>query len=223
MARFTVSLLLLSASLAFAQSNPANNIQALTIANQAITAMTGGASVGDVTLTGNVISVAGSDRQSGTATLSAKGLSESRTVFNLSGNSLTEVRSKLGASPQGGWSRGASAQKALASHNAQTDAVWFFPALSSLAATRAGLEVFLVTLERLRGLLIIALLWILLMLVARESRNQKNGKAAQRHRESFCRREQTLGAMRYVFSLVSKRPSWSVPDLRLSVLWTVAI
>ena len=72
MARFAVvvlSLLLVVPHQALAQSASASDPQALTLATQAVAALTGGVPVTDVTLSANVIWVAGSDYDTGTGTL----------------------------------------------------------------------------------------------------------------------------------------------------------
>src|SRR2546430_9021993 len=56
---------------------------AVSLAQQATTALKGGASVTDVSLTANVISILGTDYETGTGTFRAKGVSESRVDLNL--------------------------------------------------------------------------------------------------------------------------------------------
>jgi len=96
--------------------------------------MTGGNTTADVTLNANVIRSAGSDQETGTATLMAKGLAESRNDLNLSGGQRTEIRNFGGASPQGEWIGTDGTVHSFVQFNCLTDAVWFFPALSSLAS-----------------------------------------------------------------------------------------
>jgi hypothetical protein len=107
-----------------------------------VAAMTGGASISDVTINGNVISIFGSDAESGTGTLQAKGTSESRIDLNLSGGTRTDVRNATGGIPAGAWSKNGSTATAYAQHNSWTDAAWFFPVLSSLSQTGAAKFVF---------------------------------------------------------------------------------
>ena len=54
--RFGVPLVLFLASAAFAQTQPQSDPQAVSLATQAMTALTNGVSVGDITLSGNAIS-----------------------------------------------------------------------------------------------------------------------------------------------------------------------
>jgi len=76
-------LLALTPILIVAQSQPASDPQALSYASRAMAALTGGNSISDITLTGNVTYSAGVDDY-GSATLMAIGTSESRTDLSLS-------------------------------------------------------------------------------------------------------------------------------------------
>jgi len=117
---------------AFAQNPPASNPQALAFAAQSIAALTAGNAISDVTLTGNVVLNAGAD--SGTATLRALGTGESRIDLVLSVGTRTEIRDAQTGAPQGKWVNPNNASGSFAPQNCQTDAVWFYPALGSLAA-----------------------------------------------------------------------------------------
>lgn len=130
MARVVVVCLLsaLLSPFAFAQSDP----QALAFAAQSIAALTGGTTVSDVTLSGSVTRTAGSDTQTGTATLYGKGQNEGRLNLSLDNGQRSEIRNYLGT-PQGEWIGPDGIASQFAQFNCMTDAVWFFPALSSLA------------------------------------------------------------------------------------------
>ena len=122
---------------AFSQIAPAqtaisNDAQAVTLAQQAITALTASATISDVTLTGNVTQIYGSDNETGTGTFSAKGIGESRIDLDLNGKKRSDVRNLTNG---GAWSENGKPSKAYAGHNCVTDAAWFFPAFSSLAQT----------------------------------------------------------------------------------------
>ena len=108
---------------------------AVLLAQKSIAALTGGTPVTDVTLNGNVISTLSSAYDSGTATLQAKGLAESRVDMNLSSGSRSDVRSAATGVPSGAWQRNGSGPVAYAQHNCWTDAAWFFPPLSALTQT----------------------------------------------------------------------------------------
>ncbi len=103
MARFVValSLSLFAASLALAQNPPASDPQALSFVAQSIVAMTQGAAIADVTITGNATWIAGSDHETGQLTLRAKGVAESRIDLYLSGGTRSEIRNDTAGFPQG--------------------------------------------------------------------------------------------------------------------------
>ena len=124
--------LLISAVWAVAQNPPSSDPFAVSLAQKSVAALTGGVPVADVTLNANVISISGSDNESGTGTLAAKGTSESRVDLSLSGGTRSDVRNLTNGSPGGAWNKNSSASTAYAQHNCWTDAAWFFPALSSL-------------------------------------------------------------------------------------------
>ena len=128
--------LLLSCSIpAAAATATASDPSAITLAQESVSALTGGLPVGDVTLNANVISILGSDNATGTGTFTAKGLSESRVDLNVSGGTRSEVRNIANSGPAGAWANNGGASTAYAGHNTLTDAAWFFPALSSLTQT----------------------------------------------------------------------------------------
>jgi len=125
-----------SALTSFASTNKQPSVsdpQALNYAAQSIAAM-GSLVVNNVTLTGSVTWMAGSDTENGTATFLASSTGESRMDLALSSGTRTEIRDASTGSPRGKWIAPNGASGKFAFHNCQTDAVWFFPVLSSLAA-----------------------------------------------------------------------------------------
>jgi hypothetical protein len=127
------TLVLVLVGLAAAQSPPASDPQALTLAAQSVAALTGGTTISDVTLTGTV-TWNGPGADDGTATLRALGTSESRIDLALTTGSRTEIRDSQTGTPLGQWTNPNNTSGDFASQNCWTDAVWFFPALGSLAA-----------------------------------------------------------------------------------------
>jgi hypothetical protein len=127
--------LLMSAVCAVGQNPQSSDAFAVSLAQKSIAALTGGRPVSDVTLNANVISIFGSDNESGTGTLAAKGTGESRIDLTLSGGTRTDVRNLTNGGPGGAWNKNGGASTAYANHNCWTDAAWFFPALSSLTQT----------------------------------------------------------------------------------------
>ncbi len=155
MARFVVgfSLCLLVAFFASAQNLPQSDPQALTLAAQSLRALTGGTAIADVTLVGNVTSIAGSDMETGTGAFLAKGTGESRVDLTLSGGKRSDIRnSSNGFFPQGAWITNGGTSTAYAQHNCWTDTGWFFPALTSLSASDPSIVLSYVGLENRSGL-----------------------------------------------------------------------
>ena len=129
-------LLLLSPTCLAAQNTSANDPAAVSLAQQSVAALTGGAAISDVSLNGSAISVLGSDAANGTGTLRAKGTNESRVDLSLSNSETrSDVRNVASGTASGAWEKDGSAPVAYAAHNCWTDAAWFFPALSSLTQT----------------------------------------------------------------------------------------
>lgn len=114
---------------------PASDPQALSLAQKSMAALTGGAAITDVTMSATVTSLLGSDNETGTGTLRAKGIIESRIDLTLPKGTHSEVRGGTNGIPTGAWSTNGNASTAMSLHNAWVDAVWFFPALSSLSQT----------------------------------------------------------------------------------------
>jgi len=127
-----IALLVCSAS---AQNQPPSDPQAVTFAAQSIAALTGGAAISDVTLTGNATWFAGSTSDSGPVTLMATAAGQSRIDIQLSGGVRSEIRDASGGVAAGGqWIDLAGIAHDFAFQNCLTDATWFFPALTSLAS-----------------------------------------------------------------------------------------
>jgi hypothetical protein len=123
----------LGSGLCLAQSPSPSDPQALALVAKSVAALSGGVPVSGVTLSANAISIAGLDYFTGTATLQAKGTTDSRVDLNVNGSTRTEIRTMSGGVPSGTWTRASAKSHPLAQHNCWTDAVWFFPALSSLS------------------------------------------------------------------------------------------
>ena len=131
--QFVVPLMLLSLSVAFAQQ-PQSDPQAVSLASQSISVLTGGNTISDATLTGTVSWTGGTTPQTGTITLLASGASESRINLALPGGTRTEIRDASTGVAEGQWIAENGASGLFGPQNCATDAVWFFPALGSLAA-----------------------------------------------------------------------------------------
>jgi hypothetical protein len=115
-------------------SSPTRDAQAVSIATQALQALTGGLTVTDSTVQATASFIAGSDQETGTATLEGHTGYESRVVLSLSGGQRSEVRNGLGAPPQGKWSGADGIWKSMPVHGCWTDPTWFSPALTIQSA-----------------------------------------------------------------------------------------
>lgn len=122
-------------SLAQASAAVSSDPRALALAQKSLVALTGGAPLTDLTLSGRVISILGSERDAGTGIFRAKTARESRVDIRLSNNTRSDVRSALNGIPIGRWVKNATPSSPYAQHNCWTDAVWFYPGLSSLTQT----------------------------------------------------------------------------------------
>src|SRR6266550_5153226 len=129
--------------LSIAQTAPPSDPQAVALVAQSVLAMTGGTPIGDGNLTGTAVWTAGSDRQTGTVTLLAKGFAESRVDLNLGGGTKSEIRNSNASPDEGNWIGPDSVVHAIAQHNCFTDSSWFFPALGSLASAATNPNVVL--------------------------------------------------------------------------------
>jgi len=100
--------------------------QALSLIASSLKAITGGVTVNDVILQANASYVAGSDQETGTATLTALGNQESLVQLGLSEGPREELRN----GPEGVWSGPDGTVHWMATHNCWIDADWFYPALT---------------------------------------------------------------------------------------------
>ncbi len=126
-------LVVLIASLAAGQNLPANSVGARAVAAQSVFAITKGNPVADVTLSGSITSLSGSDTQTGLGVFQARGLTDSRIDLNLGDYKKTEIRQSSGGYPLGAWIDKTGKAAKFAYHNSLTSSAWFFPALSCLA------------------------------------------------------------------------------------------
>ena len=93
----------------------------------ALAAQASTVTVQDVTLSGSVESIAGSDDETVPFTFKAISSGSARIDVNLAAGTLTEIRQSSTAGNSGVWSLGGGANHAMLGHNLMTDAAWFFP------------------------------------------------------------------------------------------------
>jgi hypothetical protein len=120
---FGAPLILLLASVVSAQNPPQSDPQAVALATQAMTALTNGVAVGDITLSGNAVWTFGTNTDSGTATAYGKTNADSRLDLALSAGTRRELRNSAGGCPQSTWINASGQSSPCASHNCWTDAV----------------------------------------------------------------------------------------------------
>ncbi len=156
----SVCCLLLSVSVSAQQSTSTavttSDPQAVVLVQNSLAALTSSVAVSDVTLTGTARRIAGSDDETGTATLEATAAGDSRVYLSLSGGTWTEIRNHSALplpgslppeapasdaqtpQPVGEWIGPGGVPNAMASQNIMTNAAWFFPALTleTLAASQ---------------------------------------------------------------------------------------
>lgn len=94
----------------------------------AVSALAGGTSISDVTLTATVTRTSGSDVETGSATLEALGGIESRVNLSLSNGQQTEVINQSAGAAAGQWSGTDATIHPMIQHNCWIPASWFFPA-----------------------------------------------------------------------------------------------
>lgn len=125
-----ISCLLVSVPLNAQQSAPTapRDPQSVTLLQRSLVALVGTTTVSDVTLTGTANSIAGSDNETGAATLKATAIGQSRVDLSLSNSQRSEVRDISAAPPTGSWSGPDGTFHPMAAHNLFTDPAWFFPA-----------------------------------------------------------------------------------------------
>jgi hypothetical protein len=122
--------------------------QAVALLQKSLVAMTGGIAVTDVTLTGTARRIAGSDDETGTATLKATSLGDSRIDLSFPSGERVEIRNHSAlplpgalppglptaaastAQPAGAWSDPEGGIHPIASQNVATQPAWFVPALT---------------------------------------------------------------------------------------------
>lgn len=109
-------------------STPApRDARAVLALQRSLAALTSTARVNDVTLTGAVTQIAGSDNDSGTVTLKATAIGQGRIDLNRPSGQRSEVRDISAAPPTGSWSGSDATWHHIANHNLLSDPTWFFP------------------------------------------------------------------------------------------------
>jgi hypothetical protein len=137
---------------------PTSDPQAVALVQRSLGALVGSATVSDVTLTGTARRIAGSDDETGTATLRATALGDSRIDLAFPSGNRAEVRNHSGVpmpdslppgavlvsnpplQPVGAWSGADGLLHGAANHNLMTDPTWFFPAFTLASLGSRGYQ-----------------------------------------------------------------------------------
>ena len=147
---FVCSFLAVSLVLPAASQQPTP--QALQLLQQALKALGITSPVTDITLSGTAHYVAGSDDETGTATLKALGTGASRVDLNLSSGPRSEIINISSTKPTGSWSGPDGVAHKVADHNALlADPTWFFPVFPISRGLAAGITTTYVGLETHNG------------------------------------------------------------------------
>jgi hypothetical protein len=142
-----LTLLLSTPGLSIAQQTTTTTTppSAATVLAEAAAALSASVTVSDVTLSGTVQSIAGSDDETGTVSLEAMAPGESRMDLTLSASIRSEIRTfDANGNLIGAWSGSDGIQHPISYHNMLTDSSWFFPALtvSRLVSNSAEIETY---------------------------------------------------------------------------------
>jgi hypothetical protein len=109
---------------------PTASVQPSTLLQQSLAALVGNTTLSDVTLTGTARRIAGSDDETGSATLKAAANGSSRLDLSFASGNFTEVSNLFGAIPAGSWSGPDNVSHPLAFHNLIAETAWFSPNLA---------------------------------------------------------------------------------------------
>ena len=106
------------------------NQQAIPMLQSAYAALMGHSNVSDVTLTGTVRRIVGSDDETGTATLKALASGAGRVDLSLPSGQRIEVENMAAPTPAGAWAGPDGISHAMPYHNLLAEPAWFFPAFA---------------------------------------------------------------------------------------------
>lgn len=137
-----------------AVSTPApRDAQAVSVLQRSLAALVGTATVSDVTLNANANWLAGSDNETGSATLKATAIGQGRVDLSLSNGSRSEIVDTSQAAPSGSWCGTDGIWHSTVPHNLYTDPTWFFPTfLISRALSGANYTISAVDAETQEGI-----------------------------------------------------------------------
>src|SRR6266478_9523027 len=112
------------------QQTAGTSSQASLYLQRSYSQLAGNTSIADVSLTGSIRRIAGSDDESGSATLKALSSGAARWDLSLSSGTMSEIYTSASPSPAGVWSGPDGKSHAIPSHNLLSEPAWFFPAFA---------------------------------------------------------------------------------------------
>jgi hypothetical protein len=119
----------------------ANSPQPTALLNQALAALSGSAPILDITLTGTVQSIAGSDNETGTGTMKALSSGSNRMDFSLPSGQRTDLRN-FGTNPVSGtWWGSDGTAHGMVLHNLLSEPAWFAPVIPITIALNQSSQV----------------------------------------------------------------------------------
>jgi hypothetical protein len=119
------------------QTLNAASAQGPSFVQRSLAALTGGQSVTDMTATATAHSIAGSEDETGTATLKAVATGSSRLDLTLTSGSRSEIVDSSSASRSGTWSGSDRVAHQTAFQNLLAGSFWFFPAFALVESSSA--------------------------------------------------------------------------------------
>jgi hypothetical protein len=135
---FPASFLLLAPLFLAAQQAPQRDPSGVALLLEAAAPLSGGTPINDATLAATARRIAGSDNESGNATLKVTASGQSRLDFSFPSGRRSEVRGGSDDSPLGSWTGPDGVSHQVPLHNLLSDPAWFFPALLVVrAATKS--------------------------------------------------------------------------------------
>lgn len=105
----------------------ARDAQSISVLQRSLAALVGTTAVKDVTLSANANWIAGSDNESGSATLKATAIGQGRIDLALAGGQRSEVVDASQTLSTGGWRGPDGTWHPIVAHNLFSDPTWFFP------------------------------------------------------------------------------------------------
>jgi hypothetical protein len=112
-----------------AVGSTAGAAQATTLLAQASKALIGSAVINDATLTGTAHRIAGSDDETGSATLRIMSNGSTKLDTAYASGTRTEIRSMSGSIPSGSWTDTDGTSHQISPHNLIFDGDWYIPAV----------------------------------------------------------------------------------------------